>query len=42
MAAGFSVNVSACTPRSALRRTSLPQASASQITGNVIGMNRAG
>src|SRR5271166_11274 len=42
IAAGFSVNVSACTPFLDTRRTSSAQAWASQITGNAIGMNRAG
>ena len=42
MAEGFSLKVIECTPRLALRRTSAAHDSASQITGNVIGMKRAG
>src|SRR5690348_6305508 len=42
IAAGFSVNVRACTPFLATRRTSAAHFSASQITGIAIGMKRAG
>ena len=40
--AGFSVNVSECTPLAASRRTSSAASSGSHSTGRPIGMNRPG